>query len=410
MDDAVGASNQGEKHMLTAVTLATLATQNLLAVNLMLPSMRELAAHVGISVQQGGIILSVFFASYGFGLLVYGPLSDRFGRKPVLTWSLCLFIVGSLGCAMSSSLSSLLGGRFLQGAGAAGATIVAYAMASDLFSGHTFVRVTAYINAGRSLVPIASPALGGFLVELGSWRIPFFTMALLGFAMLGLSYRLKETLTQRIDTLSLWGWAESYRPLITARPFLLHATVAGLSYSTWVAMVTATPSIFMEGFKISATMYGIVYLLLAVSFIVGSLIVARTITVWRTTYVVPVGVALLFVSSASIFLPFWTNNIFVLGPMMAIGIMHGIVLSASSAVAMLTLRERAGNAFGLIAVLSMIGAAASSTFVSSLSMSPILNCALATSCFSLIALSLYVVSWCLARHSSENSLEKGAYP
>ncbi|MGE4292542.1 MAG: MFS transporter, partial [Desulfovibrio sp.] len=125
--------------------LALLAAFPALSTDMYLPAIPRLERIWGISLSLANLSLVAFFASFSLFLLVHGPLSDRFGRRPVLLWGILLFIAGSLACALAPSIGALITARIVQAAGAAAASSLSLALSKDLYSGLDRQRILAYL-------------------------------------------------------------------------------------------------------------------------------------------------------------------------------------------------------------------------------------------------------------------------
>lgn len=154
-----------------AAASATIA----IAIDAMLPAFADVREFFELPATSSDIalIISVFMAGIGFGQFIYGPLADRFGRKPVFMTGLMLYVVAGFATTFASSLDQLLIGRFFWGLGAAGPRVVSQAMLRDRFKGDELARAMAIILTVFLIVPTLAPILGQALLELGQWRYTF---------------------------------------------------------------------------------------------------------------------------------------------------------------------------------------------------------------------------------------------
>ena len=163
-----------------------------LATDMYLPALPMLQEMWQLSLAQANFSLVIFFITSSLCLLVYGPLADRFGRKPVLFAGLSIFIVGSLFCALAQSITQLTIARFLQGAGAAAASSLSLTLSKDLYTGQQQKKVMAYIGVIVPLVPMLAPMLGSWVIQHLSWRLIFASHLMLALASLVGTLTLKE--------------------------------------------------------------------------------------------------------------------------------------------------------------------------------------------------------------------------
>lgn len=167
-----------------------------LAIDMMLPALDDIARDLGVAeANDQQFVITSYLAGFGVAQLFYGPLSDRFGRKPVILWSLSFFILASLVCTVSPSYSLLLIARFFQGAAAAACRVIGVAIARDLTSGRRMAEVMSMVMTAFMAVPVLAPSLGQLILTVAPWRWIFGFLILFGVALIGwLHLRLPETL------------------------------------------------------------------------------------------------------------------------------------------------------------------------------------------------------------------------
>src|SRR5918995_4150489 len=162
------------------VMLALLAALGPLSTDMYLPSLPAIARELGASTAKTQLTLSAFLFGFAVGQLVYGPVSDKVGRRPVLLAGLAIFLVASIGCTLAPTIETLIAGRFLQAIGAAGPIVLARAMVRDLYEGPRAGRELSRMGAIMGLVPAFAPILGGVLQGLFGWRANFAATVLCG--------------------------------------------------------------------------------------------------------------------------------------------------------------------------------------------------------------------------------------
>jgi len=166
------------------VLLAGLAALGALATNIILPSFAQMGAELGVDERRLALILSGFFVTFALGQLIVGPLSDRIGRRPVVLGGLATFAAGSLICAMAPDFPTLMAGRVVQALGACATSVLARAVARDLFDGAALVRTLALVMVAMAAAPGFSPLVGAGLGAWLGWRGTF---AVVGFAGVALA-------------------------------------------------------------------------------------------------------------------------------------------------------------------------------------------------------------------------------
>jgi DHA1 family bicyclomycin/chloramphenicol resistance-like MFS transporter len=167
-----------------------------ISIDAMLPAFSDVREYLGLppDSSSAALIVTVFFAGLGVGQFIYGPLADRFGRKPVFMAGLVLYVVAGFATTLATSLGWMLVGRFFWGLGAAGPRIVSQALLRDRFRGDALARAMAIIVTVFLIVPTLAPVLGQALLQLGSWRYTFAVGPVFGLVVALWSTRLTESL------------------------------------------------------------------------------------------------------------------------------------------------------------------------------------------------------------------------
>lgn len=176
--------------------MAALMASNAVAVDAMLPALPEIGASVGVAEEnQRQLVVTFYLVGLGLAQLFYGPLSDRFGRRPVLTGSLLLYALFSLLAGLAGSFWMLLAARVLQGAAAAGSRVIAISVIRDRFQGSKMAQTMSFISIVFMLVPVLAPSLGQLILAFAGWRTIFIAFAVYGIAVLSWALlRLPESL------------------------------------------------------------------------------------------------------------------------------------------------------------------------------------------------------------------------
>jgi len=182
---------------LTAL-LAALSAVGPLTTDLYLPSLPDIVQRLGGTTAQGQLTISAYLVGFAAGQILYGPLSDRHGRKPVLVGALALYCAASLLCALSVSLPMLIGARALQALGGCGGIVLARAIVRDLYAGARAGRELSLIGSVMALAPVLAPVAGGVLQTAFGWRSAFVTLVIAGLCGVAIVWLLlPETLRQR---------------------------------------------------------------------------------------------------------------------------------------------------------------------------------------------------------------------
>ncbi|HEX3862918.1 MAG TPA: multidrug effflux MFS transporter [Stellaceae bacterium] len=245
--------------------------------------------------------ITVYLFGFALAQLICGPLSDRYGRRPVVATCLALYVLGSLLCASATSVLMLDGGRIVQGIGACGGMALSRVMVVDRFVGHAAARIISLMSLILSIAPAAAPVLGGLLITVLSWRLLFVLMALYGIGLFVLVWQFPETNSQR-DPLATRprSLIVNYAKLLTSRAFLGQVVLTAFAVGGFYAAQTLSPFILMGRLGLSSTTFGLVTASLMGSYLVGSLATNRLLRVLPPPRLVVFGA--LFVMSAALLL------------------------------------------------------------------------------------------------------------
>jgi DHA1 family bicyclomycin/chloramphenicol resistance-like MFS transporter len=262
----------GDKGLI--VLIALLSAFVPLSTDLYLPALPGMGDNFGVPASLTNLTLILFFIFFSLGLLFWGPLSDKYGRRPVLLAGLALYIAASAGCAVSGEIWHLIAFRILQAVGGSAASAVATAMVKDVYDGRRRESVLALVQSMVVISPAAAPVLGAFMLPYTSWRGLFVALALIGVVSMVGGLLLQETLPSRYAGTV----AQSLRRLgvVLRNPgFASLLVVFSLVSTASLAFVSASSYIYQEGFGLSEQGYSLYFALNAVALIAGPLLYLR---------------------------------------------------------------------------------------------------------------------------------------
>ena len=231
--------------------IAAIMAVNALGVDLMLPALPAIGAelHAATANSRQWIVTAYLFG-FGIGQLVYGPLADRYGRRPILLATLIGFVCASIFAASSATFTALICARILQGLMSASTRVLAVAIVRDRYSGRQMAKTLSLAQMIFFLVPILAPSIGQVLLAFGPWRFIFYALA--GFAAFILAWsaiRLPETLAvERRVAISLTTLRSAYTLTLTNRYSIGYATAASLTFGGIIAFVSSAQQIFVDEF------------------------------------------------------------------------------------------------------------------------------------------------------------------
>ena len=249
----------------------------LLAMTLCIPSMQEWGAIFSTTQAEVQLTFSGYVVAYGVLQLVYGPLSDRHGRRPILMLGLAVAGLASVVAAMAGDIATLTFARILQGAGSAASMVVSRSMVQDLFSGPQRTRVMAYIGMALGMCPPLATLIGGQIHVRWGWQVNFVLLAVLAALLLVacafLPHAAKPAQTQRPW---LWAMFSAYARLAREPRFLLYVAILAGTTATFYAFLGGAP-IVLKGFGIGPDGIGWFIMAVPVSYILGNFMTSRLI-------------------------------------------------------------------------------------------------------------------------------------
>ncbi|WP_372683253.1 multidrug effflux MFS transporter [Desulfosarcina sp.] len=249
--------------------LALLAAFPPLSTDMYLPAIPLLQRAWQQPLAMVNLTLVGFFVSYCVFLLFYGPLSDRFGRRPLLLVGIGIFILASLLCALADNVVSLIFFRVLQAAGAASASALALAISKDVYDVHERERILAYIGVIMALAPMLAPVLGGWVLTWFSWRWVFVIQGAIGtLAWIGV-FRMPETLETPVATGALQT-AGIYLQLLSNRRYMGFALMMSLMVLPHFAFIGGSADIYITRLGLSEQVFGYFFALNAAAIMVGA--------------------------------------------------------------------------------------------------------------------------------------------
>lgn len=256
--------------------LALLSAIGQFATSIYLPSFSAIAADLATTMPMVQLTLTVYLIVFAAAQLVYGPISDRWGRKRIVLTGTTIFLLGSVVCAAAPSIETMMAGRILQAAGASSGVVVARAVIRDVFAGAQLMRVMAVVAMIFALVPGFTPLIGGILQAVFDWRAQFVTAGLLAVALFAATVlRLPETNRQPLARLRLVDTLRGYAIVLRSRAFLRYTLSNGLVFGGLFGFLAGSPSVFIDHLGVSPTEYGIYPPITVVGFILGGMVTRR---------------------------------------------------------------------------------------------------------------------------------------
>ena len=252
--------------------LALISGVSSLGVDMGLPAMPVIERHFVLVAGQGSLTLSVFLAGFAFAPLFGGPLSDRFGRRPVLIGALIAYAIAALACAATPNFATLLVSRALQGSAAGACVSLPLAIIRDSLEGQAARNSMSHVTTVLGVVPVLAPVTGAWVLLVSDWRGIYAVQAGLALLLLvAVCITFKETLgKERRQVFSARTLMHNYRMLMFEKDFLVHAFVYALVFACLFAYVSASPLVLMGKMHVREQIYTLLFACTAGSQMLGA--------------------------------------------------------------------------------------------------------------------------------------------
>jgi len=263
---------------LTAL-LALITALGPVSTDMYLPSLPDIGRLLATDPAHVQLTLSAYLAGFAAGQIIYGPFSDRYGRKPILLLSLVLFGAANLACAAAPDIGVLIAARTLQAMGGSGAIVVARAIVRDLYAGARAGRELSLMGSIMALAPIMAPLLGGVLQTTFGWRANFLVALCVGLVAAAIVWRrLPETLRRRApEPVSIGGVVRVYRGLIGNRAFLAHVAIGASSYAGLFAWLSGSAFVLQDLYALTALGYSIAFAICSCGYLAGTFVASAIV-------------------------------------------------------------------------------------------------------------------------------------
>jgi DHA1 family bicyclomycin/chloramphenicol resistance-like MFS transporter len=275
---------------LTAL-LAALSAIGPLTTDMYLPSLPDIGRALMAPTAQVQLTISAYLFGFAVGQILYGPLSDRHGRKPVLLAALGLYIVASIACALSTSIDMLIAARAVQAIGGSGGIVLARAIVRDLYSGKRAGRELSLIGSVMALAPVLAPVAGGALQTGFGWRSIFFTLVVASLLGAAVVWRLlPETLAQRAaEPVSPSSMLNSYRVVARNPTYLSYVGMASASYAGLFAWISGASFVLQNLYGLTPFSFGLAFAIGSIGYMIGATLAARLVIRFGLDFTLGIG-------------------------------------------------------------------------------------------------------------------------
>lgn len=332
--------------------LSALMAFTSLSTDIYLPAMPVMANEL-----QGNVELTItgFLVGFCIAQLIWGPISDHLGRRIPLVIGMVLFVIGSIGCALSTDIVQIVFWRVFQALGACTGPMLARAMIRDLFSRTRAAQMLSTLTIVMAIAPIVGPLLGGQMIKFASWHAIFWLLAVIGILMLCSLYWLPETLPpERRVKASIRGAFETYYTLLSNRSFMRFTLSLTFYYVAAYAFITGSPFVYITWFHIDPQHYGWLFAINIVGVMSMSAVNRRLVQRYalETLLKRAVGVAALAALALAVGTKLNIGGvIMIVATVFVFFSMNGIIAATATAAALDSAPNAAGSASALIGAL-----------------------------------------------------------
>ncbi len=351
--------------------LGLLSSLPTFGIDMILPSLSATGADLGVAPSDVGLAMSVYLLGLGAALLVYGPVSDRYGRKPIVVFGCALVIIASLGCIVAHSLPQLLFFRALQGAGAAAPGMAAVTTVSDLFDGATARAKMSNVVLAINIVPMIAPTVGAALLVLGGWRtiylVPIAGGLLLLAAMWGFGESAKIDANIRLSPATIArGYLRVLLHPVCVGNVLCNAAAAGAVF----AYIAGSSLFFINALGLTPYQYGVIFGASSLSVMIGTRVNTR-LERWgmSPSQMIAIGLVLSTVLAIALLVMAIAGGksiVVVVSAMVGVALAFGLISPNAMSGALRPMPEIAGSVSAVMAFVQMVAAASSSALVAAL--------------------------------------------
>nr|WP_315419354.1 multidrug effflux MFS transporter [uncultured Pseudomonas sp.] len=368
-----------------------------------LPALPAMADYFHTRDSQLQLILTLYTLGSAISLLVSGPLTDRFGRRPVLLAGLFTYVVATVACALADSLGVLIIARLFQALGGCCTTVIGRVIVRDYFDRHEQARLLGLISMAIAVSPMAAPVLGSLLLPLVNWRGLFVLLGLIGTVLYLVVYRrLPETRPPEVAAAPPSNLLRIYAQLLRDRYFLRYSLAIGCVYSTYFPFISESSALLQRGFHLTATAYALVFAATISGYMLGANLFRRLVQRFEPDRLINAAIGLnvlgsLLLALATLALP--QQWLAIVLPMVVIMVSVGMVIPACQLSVLQPYGAIAGTASGLFFFTQMFLTALSSWVTGLLSNGTSLPLVIMTA----LASGLLLTSWLALRTNKRGS-------
>lgn len=383
--------NSRHEKIFILLLLGSLSVITPFAVDMYLPAFSRIASELKTTTSVISLSLSTYFIGFALGQILYGPLLDRFGRKRPLYFGLTVFILASIGCLKAPNVETLIAFRFLQALGGCVAQVGSIAMVKDFFPVQESAKVFSLLFLMIGVSPLLAPTAGSIIMIWLGWRWIFALLACIAFAILALTFFLLPEGHKPDPSISLQPKPilKNFVDILKQPQFYTYALAGAFSFAGLFAYVAGSPIIFMDGFHVSAKVFGGIFATLTMGFIGGNQVNVFLLRKFNSEQIFSIAL-ICQVLTGLLFMMGTQNGWFGIAATLALFFVFlsciGLTYPNAAAIALAPFSKNAGSASALLGFLQMGTGALISTGIGLVGASAIVSLLSSTALISLLVL------------------------
>ncbi|NOZ43096.1 MAG: multidrug effflux MFS transporter [Alphaproteobacteria bacterium] len=280
--------------LIMVILLTMLTALGPITTDLYLPALPAIQSYFHTDVTTVQLTLSLYLVVFSVCQLFYGPLSDRFGRKPIILIGTVIYLAGSVVALLAPTIDILIGARILQAVGGCAGVVLSRSMVRDIYGPTRSAKILSYMGTAMALAPALGPIIGGYLTIIYGWRASFAVLVLFGLiCVFGILFILQET-NQHKDPGAIHPGQtlRNYASLLKDRPYLGYLLISAFSYSGLFAFISGSAFVFIQVLGLTADQYGYSFATAVVGYMIGTQVGGRLVTAVGIIRIVGIGVVI----------------------------------------------------------------------------------------------------------------------
>lgn len=339
------------------------------AIDIYLPSLPTMVHELNTTATDIQLSLSAFLVGFSVSQLIYGPLSDHHGRKPILLIGLSIFLVGSIVCTIANNIEIFFIGRIIQGLGIGAASALSRAISRDVFEGKKLAKISAYTSMAWAVIPIIAPLIGSYVQAYLGWRYNFALLSIFAILfIISIVMIFPETRPLHLKSAKITP-LKRYKELLQNKIFLKYILCVMIIYGIFVDFNIAAPFLIQDIFKQSVVAYGWWIVFVASGFLIGSYLSSRLVHYLSASRIIMIGVICLVIISIilSILAILKLQSVLILVlPMFFVLASAGLIYPQLVAESLSPFPKMAGSAGALFGFMVFLGGTIASVIISHL--------------------------------------------